>query len=212
MKHPLRDTPLALVFTAILLLGGANAANAEDPKANETPPATASQPAAEPAHVEAPPTAVAAVDSFYQDYLNFHPAGDDEESLPPEIGLSESFKTDIKKSDEVCQNFDDGPCGWGADGDQYLDSQDPDPDLDYKNSGIAITEPEPGNVQVKLNVNPSLPEGNFRTITYKMVQEDGKWVADDILYHDEDAVTSTRQMLAEERADIEKAQKEAQKP
>ncbi|QLQ32700.1 MAG: hypothetical protein HZT40_15140 [Candidatus Thiothrix singaporensis] len=107
-QHPLRGTPLALVFTTILLLGGTNTARAEDPKTSATPPATASQPAAEPAHVETPPTAVAAVDAFYKDYLNFHPAGDDEESLPPEIGLSESFKTDIKKSDEVCQNFDDG--------------------------------------------------------------------------------------------------------
>ncbi len=87
-----------------------------------------------------------------------------------------------------------------ADGDEYLDTQEIDPILSYSNSRITISEISPGTVQVKLNVYPSVENaGDFydKTITYKMVMEDGLYVVDDIAYSDG---ISTRRKLSEERA------------
>ena len=91
---------------------------------------------------------------------------------------------------------------WGADGDEYLDAQEIAPDLSYSNSGISIKEISLGTVQVKLNVYPSEKSaGDYynKTITYKIIVENGKYLVDDMAYSDG---ISARQRLAEERAYI----------
>ncbi len=147
-----------------------------------------------------PQTAVDTVREFYKIYLNrdlSKPADDKR----PAIGLSHSFIEVVKHSSEVCEKYADGPCGWGADGDEYLDAQEWDPKLSYDNSGITIKEIKPDVVQVKLNVYPSIKDAAKyydRTITYTMVKENGKWVVDDVTYTDG---ISERKRLAEESSD-----------
>lgn len=154
-------------------------------------------------------TAVEKIQAFYRNYFDYYhkmsDASNDENIPSPEIDKSEAFNADIKKSDELCTQYsDDGPCGWAADGDPYLNSQDADSDLNFTNSAITFTETQPGTIEVKLNINPSTPEGSFRTIIYKMVQEKGQWAADDILYTDGTETASARDMLGEERQVIGK--------
>lgn len=143
-------------------------------------------------------SAVESVQDFYKQYLDY-----DFKNTPdiprPAIRLSKAFAATVAKSEAYCRKYGEGPCGWAADGDAYLDTQEFDPQLSYSNSRISIKEIAPGRVQVKLNVYPSLEKaGDYydRTITYKMVAEDGRYAVDDIAYTDG---ISTRKRLVEER-------------
>ncbi len=114
--------------------------------------------------------------------------------------LSKAFQDEIKKNTDACARYVSGPCGWGAEGDRYLDAQEIDPHLRYQNSGITIREIRPRIIQVKLNVYPSMKDaGSYydRTITYRMVKENGSWAVDDVAYADG---ISTRKRMAEENA------------
>lgn len=150
---------------------------------------------------------VEAVSKFYGSYLAY-----DYKMTPkvprPKIALSKDFSAVIANTDAACKKFADYPCGWGADGDEYLDAQEIDPKLSYKNSGISIAESSPGFVSVQLNVYPSLKDaGDFylRRITYKIINESGRWVVDDVIYSDN---KSTKQTLIEEAVEAEKIYKE----
>lgn len=146
-------------------------------------------------------SAVATVRDFYKHYLAY-----DYSKTPkaprPSITLSKAFFAEVTKTAAFCKKYGEGPCGWGADGDEYLDAQETDPALSYSNSLIAIREISPGTVQVKLNVYPSVENaGNYyhRTITYKMVRENGSYAVGDIAYSDG---ISTRKKLFEERTQL----------
>ena len=73
-----------------------------------------------------------------------------------------------------------------------------DPNLNYTNSGITIIEIQPNIIQVKLNLFPSEKNerGLYRTITYKMIYENGFWVVDDVMYSD--GVSSLKKMIDED--------------
>lgn len=144
-------------------------------------------------------TAVDSVRDFYRRYL-----GDGDSKLPktppPTIALSKAFFAELAKTKAICNKYGEGPCGWGADGDKYLDAQEIDPILNYSNSRITISENAPGAVQVKLNVYPSARDAGDaydRTITYMMVVEHGSYVVDDVAYADG---VSLRKKLLSERA------------
>ncbi len=118
----------------------------------------------------------------------------------PTLALSKSFRVEVKKNKEICAQYASGPCGWGADGDEYLDAQEYEANLSYESSGMSIAEIGPNLFQVTLNVYPSVKDaGDYyqRTIIYKMVNENGAWVVDDVMYADG---VSTRKKMAEENA------------
>ncbi|MBC3875089.1 hypothetical protein [Undibacterium flavidum] len=145
--------------------------------------------------------AVKLVDEFYRRYLAFDHTKTQGVSQP-DISLSKAFSNEVKKSTVDCKRFGEGPCGWGDDGDKYLDTQEIDPNLTYSNSRISIKEISLGTVRVKLNVYPS--EKNAvayynKTITYKIIFENEKYVVDDIAYSDG---ISMRKKLLDERAYI----------
>ena len=142
------------------------------------------------------------VSKFYSAYLAY-----DYRKTPniprPQIDLSSNFSAVVSNTAAVCKKFADYPCGWGADGDEYLDTQESDPDLTYKNSGIVVTEISPGVVRVQLNVYPSVKDaGNYylKIITYKMLKESDRWAVDDVIYSDG---KSTKQRLIEEAREAE---------
>ncbi len=113
--------------------------------------------------------------------------------------MSKAFAREVNLTDKVCTKHVNGPCGWGVDSDEYLDTQEIDPLLNYANSGIAISEAKPGTVQVKLNVYPSEKDASgyyLRTITYQMTREGGAWVLDDIVYTNG---ISARKQMADDR-------------
>lgn len=136
------------------------------------------------------------IQAFYKRYLNYNYHVTP--NIPrPELGFSQSFSEELKKNDEICKKYGDNICGWAADSDEYLSSQEQDDNLSYDNSGIKVVEISPGMIRVSLNVFP-FDENNQdyeRVITYKMIIENGQWVADDVIYGDK---YSSREQMKEE--------------
>jgi hypothetical protein len=110
-----------------------------------------------------------------------------------------------KKNAEACAaTAIEGPCGWGANGDIYFNSQEYDPALTYENSRMKISELSPGEVTASFNVYPSdTKAGTFydRKLVFKLVQAEGQWVVDDILIEGK----SQRQEIEEETRALSKA-------
>lgn len=154
------------------------------------------------AHAAAPASAKETIEAFYKKYLaQIHVA--QTAVMPP---FSKAFKKAWDENTELCKKYGEGDiCGWAADGDPYIDAQDFDDKLTYANSQIAYREDKPDTVAVSLNLFPSDPKlakQSTRTITYKMVQEDGKWMVDDIL--DNGGKDSARKAMAAENASMRK--------
>ncbi len=139
-------------------------------------------------------SALKTIDNFYKKYLNYN--YHETPHIPaPKLGLSKSFKSAIQKNTEVCKNYATGICGWAADMDEYLNTQETDPLLNYENSRIALREISKNIIEVKLNVYPSATEDveyYNRVITFAMIEEGGEWVADDI--------NSSRERMEKENA------------
>ncbi len=135
------------------------------------------------------------IDNFYRAYLGSREAQGDSRR---ELNYSASLKALIEENYRLCRWHADGICGWGANEDVYLNTQEVDPDLHYESSAFQAVEVEPGQVTVTFNVYPSMTEAGdyyLKQFTYHLVQEHGIWVVDDIDYP---RGTSAREMINEE--------------
>ena len=144
-------------------------------------------------------SALATVQDFYMRYLAYDHARTPTVP-PPAMVLSKAFQAEISKTAAACRKYGEGSCGWSADGDAYLDTQEVGPGLSYANSGITFTEIAPGTIRVRLNVYPSLTDVGdhyLRTITFRMLKRRGNYVVDDIAYTD--GVSTRKQLQAERR-------------
>lgn len=142
------------------------------------------------------PTAVSTVRDFYVKLLKYQANTGEPE---PSITLSQSLAAEIEKNRQLCAKYADGVCGFGADGDPYLDAQDYEDNLSAEKCRLTVTETKDHLVAAKFNLFPSEPTDPYavRTVTYKMIQENGAWVVDDIFY---ERSTSARKMMADENA------------
>lgn len=150
-----------------------------------------------------PSSAKNTIKAFYKAYLDFsqHQGGQ-----KPTLRFSKAFQTLVTENAKVCkESAGTDICGWGANGDVYLNAQEFDPGLTFQNSRISITEPKPGKIQVKLNVYPSIKDAGAyydRTIIFLMIWEANQWAVDDIFYKDSSART---QILDENKSYLKKA-------
>ncbi len=148
------------------------------------------------------------IHTFYRRYLDtpdrYSGRGD-----VPALVYSKKFRAALNEHRRVCCKDEDGPCGWGDDTNEYLDSQEIDPLLRYANSRFEIKALDARTVQVRFNVYPSeKDEKGFydKLITYRMINEGGQWLVDDLSYRDG---VSVRAQLAKEMA---KARADAARP
>jgi hypothetical protein len=121
---------------------------------------------------------------FYKSYFSNLNAGANAKINPVELVYSKSFAREISRNKELCKRFPDEICGWGADGDIYLDAQDYGDNLNFANSRLKVSESPGGFVHVSFVLFPSdkqVQDGE-RHISYKMIFESNKWVVDNILY------------------------------
>lgn len=136
------------------------------------------------------------VRSFYQTYLDH--LGNTSSGNKPALAFSRDFRESIEENENVCREFATGVCGFGADGDIYLDSQEYEQGLTLQSSGFRSSEDVEGVVTVSLNVYPtvSTPDGFYnKRVTFKLIREGGAWVVDDILDTDQE---SWRERIREE--------------
>lgn len=142
-------------------------------------------------------TPVELLQRFYRAYLGYV-QGEATSGTSPELRFSRAFEKLRARNAKICASHASGVCGFGADGDIYLDTQESDPDLSYDNSGIVFRNLGNNRVEVTLNVYPSektKPDFYQRRIDYRLVWEEGAWVVDDILYGGK---RSARQGMREE--------------
>jgi len=150
---------------------------------------------------KAPKTALQTIQSFYESYMNFKKT---KRNKPPQLTFSKAFRKLIKKNAKMCKERAKGDvCGFGADGDIYLDTQDSDEKFNFKTSKFRIFEGEPGLVDVYFDPEPSQNKAvgtNDKKLHFKMIQENGRWVVDDIVYDK----TSAHETIATEMLLLEK--------
>jgi Protein of unknown function (DUF3828) len=146
------------------------------------------------------PGAKKIVADFYRNYLHYHFNKTPGTQLP-ELAFSNAFLADIEKNYLICTEYATGICGWNASGDEYLNTQETDPNLRYENSGVTFTEFNNNIIEVRLNLFPSTKDPYYdRIIRFNMIQENGKWVVDDIAY-DEKSQSSVREYIRKENAE-----------
>lgn len=132
------------------------------------------QAAAQPKTVSAEQT----VSDFYHQYLN-----PNTKNRNTDLPYSRTLQQEIAINAAICKKYADGPCGWGADRDLYLDAQESDPKLNDTNANLHVTT-KPGNiVEVTFDLFPYDKPDNreHRTMQIKMVEENRAWVLDDVI-------------------------------
>jgi hypothetical protein len=125
------------------------------------------------------------VRTFYETYLDN--LGNPAVKPKPDMPFSVEFRNAIEEHEKVCKLYASGICGFGANGDIYLDSQEYETGLTLINSGFHVAQGADGVVTVKLNVYPSIPtkDGYYdRQVSLKFILESGAWVVDDLWYAD----------------------------
>ena len=159
------------------------------------------QPQSQSQNPKGPAPAAEIIDRFYRDYFRHYQTDPQQKTKGPTPPFSSGFIASLKQNAQVCSaTAVEEPCGWGAGGDVYFQSQEYDPALTYESSRIKISELNPGEVRASFNVYPSdTKAGTFydRTLVYKLVQAEGKWVVDDILV---DGKSMRHEMEEETRA------------
>lgn len=125
------------------------------------------------------------IETFYQTYLD---TLNDPNQSKPSLSLSSGFSDLITKNRLVCKTKAGSDiCGWDAlHGDDYLNAQEIDSELNYNNSKFKSSEPKQNMVRVEFNVMPSAKTNKdkaayLRVIEYVMVAEGLNWVVDDII-------------------------------
>ena len=140
-----------------------------------------------------PRTALETVEQFYRSYLAL-PNGKPRNAHPP---FSKSWQELVDRNAAVCRKkAGSGICGAYAHGDMYLDSQEWSADLNFTNSGFRADEIRPGRIYVRFMLFPQYRDAkmkNARTLTYLMIEEDGRWVVDDIIMRNRSTKESIRQ-------------------
>lgn len=126
-----------------------------------------------------PPSALQTVSEFYHQYLN-----PNTRNKRLDLPYSQSLQRDIAVNTAICKKFADGPCGWGADRNLYLDAQESDPKLNDTNANLHFTA-KPGNIiEVSFDLFPfeKPKEQDHRVMQLKMVYENQAWVLDDVIF------------------------------
>jgi len=152
--------------------------------------------ATQPSHDDTPETALEVVHDFYRHYFE----GLRRPGKHPQMPGSKRWRELTQENARICrQKAGSDICGVGADGDIYLDAQDYSTDLTILKSGFTAREIAPGRILVKFKLFPQYRDKELqqeRSHVFVMVQEDGKWLMDDILY----GRRSLRQQVQEQNA------------
>ncbi len=145
------------------------------------------------------------IQAFYQDHLQARLKRQYNHAPIPGSFYSKNADALIAENTTICETLvrNDNICGYGANWDQYLASQETDPDLAYASANVRLRSVVKNAVDISFNVYPEYGADSERTIRYVLVEEKGLWRVDDVLYEERGNFTvvhSMRHMIAEENA------------
>jgi hypothetical protein len=120
---------------------------------------------------------------FYEGYLDNLHAGTSLYLINNPF-FSKRAKAEQAKNREECEakSRGDEPCGFGSDGDLYLDSQHTGPGLMFANSHFVAKARGSNRVDVSFTVWPEESGPQERAIRFVLVREKGEWRVDDLTY------------------------------
>src|SRR4051812_36696292 len=122
---------------------------------------------------------------------------------------SASLKALMDANKQACATLSRGDdiCGFGADGDMVLDAQDMAEGLVFERMSFKAKPLNDKVVDVSFSVFPANPKAERSNLQYVMVQEEGGWRVDDVLYRVGGKFkpeNSMRRRIADEIAGLEK--------
>jgi hypothetical protein len=143
------------------------------------------------------------IKSFYKSYIK-----DIEHRYENQLSLkfSKSFNALLHEDKKNCsEKAGSDVCGWGADTNVYLDTQEQDPNLTFENAKFKLSNPKKGIVNIIFNVYPSMKDKEAqlfyqKKIQFKLIKENHQWVVDDIVYFRKDGAESSRKQIQDEIA------------
>lgn len=119
---------------------------------------------------------------FYKTYLS-RPASADFD-LPPGSFYSQRAETLIAMNRQLCTTLSrsDDICGYGADGDVFLNAQEIATDLNFKTSKFKAIPSGNNTIDVSFTVWPGNGVRYDRQLRYVLVKEPGGWRVDDVFF------------------------------
>mgnify|MGYP000199126738 CR=1 FL=1 len=104
----------------------------------------------------------------------------------PHLQFSRAFLQEKRSNEGMCRRIKDMPCGFGADGDPYLDAQDFADNLNAASAQlrtelIELNTKNQAQIRVNFSIFPGTEVGS-RSIVYQLKHEKGAWKVDDIVY------------------------------
>ncbi|MYM26392.1 hypothetical protein GTP46_27555 [Duganella sp. FT135W] len=125
------------------------------------------------------------ITSFYKDHLA-RPETRQASQLPAGSFYSTELEALVDANLQLCDSLSRGDdiCGYGADGDVFLDTQEVSPTLDFERSHFNVVRSGENTVEASFNIYPDMGSAYDRHIRYVLVQEDSGWRVDDMLYAD----------------------------
>ena len=182
------DTKKSLMAACALLMGAGSLAGCN------TPPADADG-----------DTQREFIQAFYQDHLRALSKQQYKHEPAPASFYSKNAEALIAENLNICETLvrNDNICGYGANEDQYMASQEIDPHLTYTSANVRLLSVVKNAVDVSFNVYPEYGAHAERTIRYVLVKEKSGWRVDDVLFKNGGkfaVASSMRHMIAEENA------------
>lgn len=140
------------------------------------------------------------ITNFYKDHLA-RPETRQASQLPSGSFFSRDLEALVDANLQLCDSLSRGDdvCGYGADGDVFLDAQEVAPTLDFERAHFKVERAGDNVVEASFNIHPDMGSAYDRRIRFVLVDETDGWRVDDMLYSQG---RSMRQELQKENADI----------
>lgn len=123
------------------------------------------------------------ITNFYKDHLA-RPDQRQASQVPQGSFYSKELEALVDANNQLCYALSRGDdvCGYGADGDVFLDTQEVSPSLDFERAGFKVERVGENTVEASFNVYPDMGAAYERQIRYTLVQDEEKgWRVDDML-------------------------------
>jgi hypothetical protein len=140
------------------------------------------------------------ITNFYRDHLS-RPDKRQASQVPTGSFYTKELEALVDANLQLCDSLSRGDdiCGYGADGDVFLDAQEVPPSLDFERSHFSVERVGDQLVEATFNINPDMGAAHERHIRFVLVDEDPGWRVDDMLYGEG---RSMRQEIARENQAI----------
>ena len=153
---------------------------------------------------------VSFITRFYRCYLDYQKLKHPKEQSAEKFCLSQYplFSQDAQKllnaNQEACLPFKGEVCGFGANADMFLDAQDFDDKLNFKNSGFKAHQVSKDTVEVEFLLFPNrAADKEARRIQFQMTKDRTGWRVNDIIYKNGNE-TSMRKLIENEMKGLKK--------